>query len=206
MATAQRDNNLRITSSIKEINGFEFRCSTEFTVSQFLTLIDYKIHGNYCLSDETCELNIFDFILENGKRIKACPDIYLYDFLNNFNVDYQQIHIEFNACYQTGATGWVDYIKFSIYSREKHNEPHVHISRTNSQNIYRMSLTTYTQMKGDRYKISKDFNRKERKRIVKILKENSPKLTIYYNLMKKGEYIDECYQIYEDGTEVSLIK
>lgn len=138
----------------------------------------------------------------------ARHDYSLLEFFNNFNFDINNIEVSLNEGYGRGAAAIINNdIKIQLNANEgkHHFTPHVHISRPYKHDKeYRINLNNYEQMKGDSEDWSKEFNRKERKKIIECLKNNSETLIDMYNRITKGEHIEENIWLVYEGRKIKI--
>ncbi len=128
---------------------------------------------------------------KDGVNQKARANFKLLEFLNNFGYDLNSVEISW-LCGMGGGFALNNGIMIRINADEPHAEPHVHVYPGRfSEFFVRISLTSFTQMKGDKEEFTKLFDRKNRKTIEKVLKDkkNNSKFIEYYNRATKGEYI-----------------
>lgn len=153
-------------------------------------------------------IGTFSFINKEYGEQKAILNYNLKSFLNNFNYDYQNVLMKLYLAYGIGGSfDFEEIAKISINSSEpNHGNPHVHIYRIGKiYPTYRIDLNTFTQLKGDKKDWKDEFNNKERKKIIDMLKLNQKSLIDFYNRCKKGEYIKENYTLIYDNKEYNII-
>ncbi len=193
---------LIITSNIKDIIHFNYNCDEHTLVENMLETI-YNKYFNYAKEENVHDALLPHFNFINGNiRQKAKLDFKLLEFLNNFNYDLNNsIHLEFLDGIG-GGFGLEDIAEIRINGGEPHAAPHVHVYPGKKTGLFvRIVLSTMTQMKNDVEKFSDLFNSKERKEIIKFLKENKDKLEEIYTRTNKGEYITERYILTYNGED-----
>lgn len=195
---------------IVHCNGktIRFYADEKTTIREFWSYVYNKVYineDNFELSDKQC-YRLCSFVVQ-GERKLAISDYSVIKFLDNFNINYNEIIALCSDNYGIGGDFTINNtIKIQINANEpKHNNPHVHVTRPNKHDkYYRLDINTLTQMKGDKEDWKKEFNLKERRIIKEVIIENKKTLMNYYNNARKGEYTTDAYYIEYEGKKMVI--
>lgn len=144
----------------------------------------------------------------NGGFKNAIPNYPLVKFMSNWGINAEEIIVKCNIAFGVGGGFRIKQIaKVRINPDEgKHQYlPHVHIMKAGkTKPQYRISLKDFQQLDSDAEKWERSFGRRQRQKIIEVLKENQATLLDYYERIHKGEHVVDRILIFVDGETVEF--
>lgn len=186
--------------------SFDYLYNENTLVCDLYKSISERYVGEIEYDKKSCQLGFAFWI--NGEYKYANINYPLDKFIINWELNKNDVIIQCNMVYGIGAGITIkELAKIRINPDEgKHQYlPHVHIIKINkSKPQYRISLKDFRQLDSDTEKWERVFGRRQREKIISVLKDNQETLIDYYERIQKGEYIMDRILVFVDGKYIEF--